>query len=219
MADYYDRVEAQLAQLTERGAYRHLRTSPRAFSGVTVRYLAVAASALVVVAVGAVFLSAGTTHRLPRHVAGGANAPATIRNFSPATAPSGLLVTSTDLTPANGGKSPTGKAAVYDKPPNRYELSITASRLTPTRPGDVYAVWLSQIVDTASGTYHPHAPELVGLISPSLERDGKLAAESLVPQDANGGAYEILITMQPAGSTKAPGRTVLRGILHGLVVF
>ena len=219
MADYYDRVEAQLARLTERGADRRLRTWRPALPRVTARYAAVAASVLVVVGVGAVFLSAGTTHRLPGHVAGGANAPATIRNFSPAPAPSGLLVTSTYLTPADGGKSPTGNASVYDKPPNRYELSITASGLTPTPSGDVYAVWLTQVVDTASGTYHPHPPELVGLISPSVGRDGKLAAASLLPQDANGGAYEILITLQPAGSTEAPGRPVLRGILHGLVVF
>lgn len=219
MADYYDRVEAQLARLTERGAHRRPRTWRLALPSVTARYLAVAASVLVVIAVGAVFLSAGTTHRLPRHVAGGANAPATIRTFSPAPAPSGLLVTSTKLTPADGGKFPTGKASVYDKPPNRYELLITASGLTPTPPGDVYAVWLTQVVDTASGTYHPHAPELIGLIRPSLVRDGRIAAESLLPQDANGGAYEILITLQPAGLTKAPGRTVLHGILHGLVVF
>ena len=221
MADYYDRVETQLARLTERGAHRRLRAWRLALPRVTARYLAVAASVLVVVGVGAVFLTAGTTHRLPGHVAGGATAPASLRNFSPASAPapSGLLITSTDLTPADGGKSPTGKASVYTRPPNRYELSITASGLAPNPSGDVYAVWLSQVVDTASGTYHPHAPELVGVIRPSVGRDGKLAAESLVPQDANGGAYEILITLQPAGSTKAPGRTVLRGILHGLVVF
>ena len=61
MADYYDRVEAQLARLTERGAHRRLRTWRLALPRVTARYLAVAASVLVVVAVGAVFLSAGTT--------------------------------------------------------------------------------------------------------------------------------------------------------------
>ena len=220
MADYYDRVEAQLARLTERGAHRRVRTWRLALPRVTLRYFGVAASALAVVVVGAVFLTAGTTYRVPHHPVGGSKAPATIRNFSPAPAPapSGLLMTSTGLTPATTANSPRGKVWVYGKPPNRSEISITASGLKPTRPGDAYAVWLLHVVDTPSGPYHPDAPKLVGLISPSVGRDGKLAAEGLVPQDANGGAYEILITLQPAGSTKAPGRIVLHGILHGLVV-
>jgi hypothetical protein len=212
MPDYYDRVEAQLARLTERGAHRRRRAWRPALPRVNAQVVGVAAAMLVVVAVGAAFLSAGTRQQLPRHLGAGANGPALIRNFSPAPtpAPSGLLVASTNLTPVEAGKSPTGKVRVYGKPPNRYEISITASGLKPNARGDAYAVWLLPVVHTPSGTYQPHGPELVGLISPSVGRDGKLAAEGLLPQDASGNS-EILITLEPTGSTKTPGRAVLHG--------
>ena len=212
MADYYDRVEAQLARLTEQGAHLRRRAWRLSLPRPTAQFVGVTAGMLVVVAVGAAFLTAGTTQRLPRHVAAGGQGPAAIRNFSPAPtpAPSGLLVASTNLTPVEAGKSPTGKVRVYGKPPNRYDILITASGLKPNARGGAYAVWLLPVVHTPSGTYQPHGPELVGLISPSVGRDGKLAAEGLLPQDASGNS-EILITLEPTGSTKTPGRAVLHG--------
>ena len=214
MADYYDRLEAQLARLTEHGVHRRRSAWRLALRRPKARFVGVTAGMLVVVAVGAAFLTAGTTQRLPHHVAAGGTGPSSIQNFAPASAPtlapSDLLVDSTNLTPAETGKSATGKVSVYIKPPNRYEILITASGLKPNGPGDAYAVWLVPVVHTPSGSYQPHGPELVGLISPSVGRDGKLAAEALLPQDASSSS-EILITLQPTRSTKAPGRTVLHG--------
>ncbi len=212
MADYYDRLEAQLARLTEHGVHRRRSAWRLALPRPKARFVGVTAGMLVVVAVGAAFLTAGTTQRLPHHVAAGGTGPSSIQNVAPAPtpAPSGLLVDSTNLTPAETGKSVAGKVWVYIKPPNRYEILITASGLKPNGPGDAYAVWLVPVVHTPSGSYQPHGPELVGLISPSVGRDGKVAAEALLPQDASSSS-EILITLQPTRSTKAPGRTVLHG--------
>jgi hypothetical protein len=125
----------------------------------------------------------------------------------------GQMVCNTSLEPPGGGKSPSGTVVVNTRPPTRYVFSIIASGLKPNVGGSVYAVWLRPAVQTTSGVYRlirSEPPEFVGLINPSVAGDGRLAAEGLLPQDANGD-YEVLITLEPNPSAKTTGRTVLQG--------
>lgn len=215
MSDYYDRLGSQLADLTAHGAPRRLRL------GVVVprlrpQMLALAVGVLVVLAVGAVFLSAGSVRRPVGSTKPAApNGPPVIHNYAPNKAPplNGQLVCNTDLRAVGGGKSPSGVAFVDTKPPTQFEFSIIASHLSPNARGDVYAVWLLPAVQTASGAYQlisQGRPELVGFIKPVVGRDGKLAAEGVLPRDA-GGSYELLITVERNASAKTPGRAVLEG--------
>ena len=66
MIDYYDRLETQLAELTAKGAHRGRRTWRGGLPRMRLGLVAVVAAVLLVVAVGAVLLSAGTSHR-PSH--------------------------------------------------------------------------------------------------------------------------------------------------------
>ncbi len=80
------------------------------------------------------------------------------------------------------------------------------TRLVESLPSDerVAVLWLSVWAP------HPQGFSLVGVVKPSVGRDGKLAAEGLLPRGASG-AYQVLITLQPGASASAPGRTVLEG--------
>ena len=173
--------------------------------------LALAACAVVAL----VFLSVGATHRPTQPVGDRGSGLGVIRNYAPGKVPalSGQMVCDTTLQPPGGATSPSATVIVNTRPPTRYVFSVTASGLRPNTGGSVYAVWLRPAVQTTLGAYElipSDRPEFVGLITPSVARDGRLAAEGLLPQDASG-AYEVLITLQPHPSAKAPGRTVLQG--------
>ena len=215
MAGYYDRLEAQLADATERGAVRR-RFAPRLTVPRLRADLVVVSVALAVcVAVAAVFIGVGASRRSTSHGRPSAIGLPMIRNYAPGTVPalSGQMECNTTLHSPGGGKSPTGTMQVNTRPPTRFVFSIAASGLKPNPRGDVYAVWLVPAVQTTSGSYEvieSAKPELIGLINPSVPRDGRLAAEGLMPQAA-GGADEVLITLESVPLAKTPGRTVLEG--------
>jgi hypothetical protein len=215
MAGYYDRLEAQLADATERGAPRRRfaprPSGPRLRTDLVAVSLALAACVVVVV----VFLGLGARHRPAEHVGTHGLGLTVIRNYAPAKLPalSGQMVCDTTLQPPGGAKSPSATMVVNTRPPTRYVFSITASGLKPNVGGSVYAVWLRPAVLTSTGSYQVikyDRPEFIGLIKPSVAGDGRVAAEGLLPQAA-GGAYEVVITLQPDPSAKTPGRTVLQG--------
>lgn len=220
MADYYDRLEVQLAALTERGAHRrrrHVLGLP-VFRILTER-VALAASALIVAAVAALVLAAGASHRAPRHVpAVGGGGPAVLRNIYPAPLPppSGRLVCDSPMTAPGGGTTPSGEAGFYAVPPTRTEMFLTARGLRPIGAGDVYAVWVLPAVQTASGGYQLQSsapPELVGVIVPSVGTDGRLRVATLLPPKVNG-VYKLLITIQPHSSIRVPGAIALQGFIN-----
>jgi hypothetical protein len=182
--------------------------------------VAFAIAILVVVVVGAVFLGVGgerTEHVGSRH--GG---PPVIRNFSPGGPPAlfGQIVCNAELmrpgVPPGSRGSPTGRFqanAGEVNGVNKYPFSITATGLEPTTGGEVYGVWLLPAMRTIVGTYQllePHRPQLLGVIEPGVARDGRLAAQGLVPP-AELGTYLLVITLQSQASLAAPGRTVLEG--------
>jgi hypothetical protein len=101
---------------------------------------------------------------------------------------------------------------------NEYRFLITASGLRANAGGSVYGVWLLEAAPRggAIGTYRllqPQRPRLLGLIEPGVGRDGKLAAEALMPPELLGSDYLLLITLQPHRSAATPGRTVLHGFV------
>jgi hypothetical protein len=220
MADYYDRLEAQLAALTERGAHRHRRLvlGLPVFRILTER-VALAASALIVVAVAAAVLAAGAGHHAPRHVpAVRHGGPAVLRSIYPAPlpAPPGQLVCDSPIKAPTGGTPSSGEARFYAVPPTRTEMFLTARGLRPIGAGDVYAVWVLPAVQTLSGGYQLQSsapPELVGVIAPSVGTTGRLRVATLLPQKVRG-VYKLLITVQPHTSLGAPGAIALQGFIN-----
>lgn len=175
MAGYYDRLEAQLARATARGAaggrvpWRVRRPHIR------IDVAAVALGVAVVLAVAAVFVGLGPSHRLANHVAtppGTASArrgPAgsrVIRNYAPGQAPAlaGQRMWDAALRPPGGGSRAGTVIVNKTTAPNRnplsitafgYPFSITASGLPPTTRGArSYAVWIVPAVQTGSGAIH-----------------------------------------------------------------
>jgi hypothetical protein len=217
MADYYDRLEAQLSELTVRGAHQRgpvARLAPHGFrwrpapvrirAGGAVAALAV----LVVVAVSAVFLALGTGRQahLSHHPASpGASGAVAIHNYwpGPVPPPAGPLVCNTTLTAQPGAGKSSGTAWVYNAPPSSFELRLSASGLTPNPAGKAYAVWIVQ------NKYAPHSVWLVGIVKPPVGGDGRLAVEGLIPPAVVGN--EVLITVQSSASVTHPGRAVLEG--------
>ena len=113
-----------------------------------------AASALIVVAVAAVVLTAGASHRAPRHVpAVGRGGAAVLRNVYPAPLPPRpvRLVCDSPLAAPSGGTSPSGEAEFYTVPPTRTEMLLTVRGLRRIGVGDVYAVWVLPAVQSVSG--------------------------------------------------------------------
>src|SRR5262249_24883226 len=113
MADYYDRLEAQLAELTARGAHRRRLVRGPARLRIGVEFVAVAASLLVVLAVAPVLLSAGGGRHGERHgspAGHGVSRSAVLRNIYPAPfpAPSGELVCNSSITGPGGRGSAHG---------------------------------------------------------------------------------------------------------------
>jgi hypothetical protein len=220
MADYYDRLEIQLAQLTASGAHRRRPrwrwpTVPR----LRLELVAVAAAVLVVVAVGVVLLSAGTSHRPSHQPTTVTHGPPLIHNYypGPVPPPSGSLVCNADLeppgTPPGIERARHGMLIAYNKPPIEFELTITATGLKPNAGGDVYALWVLPAVSLTSGgnqVIKPERPQLLGVIKPGVGSNGKLAAQGIAPTNAPSD-LELLVTLQPHGSVKRPGRVVLSG--------
>jgi hypothetical protein len=230
MAGYYDRLEAQLARATARGAAGRaawrLRL-PRIRMNVVAGALGVAA----VVAVVAVFVGLDTPRRLARTVVSpplgsavkrGRSGPEVIRNYAPGPAPAlgGQMVCDAALQPPPGGGSRSGTVIVNSRPPNRFAFSITASGLPPTDHGKGYAVWIVPAVRTTSGAYElpggasagrglSRYAELVGVIKPG-PANGKVSAEGLMPTDASG-AELLILTL--------PGRIPTRIFLEGYIEF
>ncbi len=220
MANYYDQLEAQLADATERLALRgwfarRLR-SPLSPPWLRVEILAVSASVAVAVIVAVVFISAGGKHAPVTPVPAGAGGPRVIRNYAPAPAPplGGQLVCDSALLPPSHRRHPSnGVAVVHTGPPNRYVFSITAGGLKPPPPGYVDAFWIQPELTVLSGGYElaPHSrAKLVGVIQPAVGTSGGLAAEGLLPP-VMVSAYRLTITVQPSSSTTTPGKTVLEG--------
>ena len=226
MADYYDRLEIQLAQLTASGAHRR---RPRwrwpIVPRLTLELVAVAAAVLVVVAVGVVLLTVGTSHRPSQQPTTVTHGPPVIHNYypGPVPPPSGSLVCNADLEPPgtppgiqrarHGEACARGVVIAYNKPPTGTEFTATATGLKPNAGGDVYAVWVLAAVSLPSGAYQvikPERPQLLGVIKPGVGTNGKLAAQGVAPANIPSD-LELLVTLQPHGSVKRPGRVVLSG--------
>lgn len=219
MAGFYDQLEAQLADATERFASRGslARRLPPRLSAARLRIdvLAVSAAAVVAAIVALVFIAAGGKHGPVPPSPTGAGAPTVIRNYAPAPAPplGGQLVCDSALLPPGRHHPSSGVAIVHTGAANRYGFSITAGGLKPMPPGYVYAFWIQPELTILSGGYElvPHSrPELVGVIEPTVGAGGGLAAEGLLPPIAPS-AYRLTITLQPSSSTTAPGKTELEG--------
>jgi hypothetical protein len=220
MAGYYDQLEAQLADATERlalrGRFARRLPSPLSPPWLRVDVLAVSASVAVAVIVAVVFIAAGGKHAPVPPVAAGAGGPPVIRNYAPAPAPplAGQLVCDSALLPPGRRRHPSnGVAVVHTGLPNRYVFSITAGGLKPAPPGYVDAFWIQPELTVLPGGYElvPHSKaELVGVIQPAVGAGGGLAAEGLLPP-VMVSAYRLTITLQPASSTTAPGKTLLEG--------
>ncbi len=221
MLDYYDRLEAQLAELTQNGAHRRARGWLR-LPRVRVRagVLALAASMLVVVAVSAAVLGTRAAHHNPRPrpaVRHGTSGPSVLRNIYPARlpTPSGALVCETPLT-IPGRRTPAkGEARFYSDPPTSTEMFLTATGLRKADAGNTYAVWLLPAVQTLSGGYvlqNSAPPQLLGVIQPSVAGNGRLTIASRLPEGS--GVYKLLVTVQPRTSLLAPGSIVLQGFIN-----
>jgi hypothetical protein len=226
MGGYYERLEAQLAQATERGARRRGIALPR-ISRWRVRlhlrsdWVAGAVALAVTVTVLVVFLGVRSKHAHRSARPAVATHPGTgglpvIRNYARGAAPAlgGQLFCNASLHSPSGHASPTGFVVINTRPPTRYVYSITAAGLRPSRPGAEYEVWALPETSPAlgGGTYRlltSQPPLLLGVIKPSVGRDGRLAAEGLVPQSLNG-QYRMVITIQPP-AMKTPGHVVLEG--------
>jgi len=233
MAGYYDRLEAQLARATVRGAAGRrvawrLRL-PRIRMGVVAVALGVAAP----VAVAAVFVGLHTSHRLARHIATpavgatvrrGVAGSHVIRNYAPGPAPAlgGQRKYEAALRSPRGGGSRRGTVIINKSGPNRFPLWITAFGLARTSPdANGYAVWIVPAVQTSSGAIQvqggaasgpglsPYA-ELVGVIKPG-PANGRISAEGVLPADASG-ANLLIIT--PSGPT--PTRIILEAYIEFL---
>jgi hypothetical protein len=56
------------------------------------------------------------------------------------------------------------------------------------------------------------APQLLGVIEPSVAGNGRLTIASSLPVGA--GIYKLLVTVQPRSSLLAPGSLVLQGFIN-----
>jgi hypothetical protein len=214
MTDYYDRLGAQLAELTARGTPRRFRlpgasrSFPRLRLPVRPGTLAVAASVAVAAAVAVVFLAAGASRRSappPGKPLGlGAGAPPVFRNYAHGSVPrvAGVVVCETKLFSPDRAASPWADAEVFAASHGRYVLEINASGLKPTTGKTVYAVWLNA----------PLSPtwQLVGEVRPPVGADGQLRGVGRLPVVHPGG-YALRVTLQRSASAPHPQRTVLEG--------
>ena len=221
MADYYDRLEAHLATLTERGAHRRrLRVALP-----TLRFgselIAVAASVLIVVVVAAAILSIGTARHGVHHHAHPAthtSASRVLLNQYPARlpAPPGQFICESPLHAPRGGRSADGIVRFYGAPPSGVEMFLTATGVRKISARDVYAVWVFPAVSTISNGYvlqRSHRPQLVGVIESPGGVSGHLTIARLLSESFRG-VYKLVITVQRHGSLRAPGAVVLAGFIN-----
>lgn len=221
MADYYDQLEAQLATLTERGAHRRRLRSPLPPFRFGSDLIAVAASVLVVVVVAAAVLSIGTARHAPQHHTHPPTRSSPSRvllNMYPfrLPAPPGQLVCQSPLTAPRGARSARGEVRFFSAPPTRTEMFLTAAGLGKIGARDLYAVWVFPAVSTVSGGYvlqRSHRPKLLGVIEPPVRHGGHLAIAHLLAASTRG-VYKLVITIQPHGSLRAPGKVVLGGYIN-----
>ena len=183
--------------------------------------VAVFVSVIVVLAVAALILSAGGQRpaRTPAHHRK-ASGPRVIRNYWPRIPPplsephTAALARPGAIAGLGGSRSGifTGGISVVNGV-NYTPFLITAHGLPPNARGSVYAVWLLPSVQTFRGNVliKPIRPRLLGVIRPGVGRDGRLAAEGRVTADVLNNSYLVRITLQPNGSVRTPGRTVLEG--------
>lgn len=201
MADFYDRLEAQLADATERGVSRRRVAVRWTVPRLRADLVAVALAVAVTVLVAAAFIGIGASDRNRQRAASVTNGLPVLRNYPTGKLPPlpGQMVCNTTLSAPGGAKSPSATAQINNLPPTRYVLRIRASGLKPNVNGSVYEVWIEQ----------GQTAMFIGVIDPVVGRDGTFAAQGLLPQDASGG--ELVVTEQPTASAKTPGRTVLKG--------
>jgi len=207
MAGFYDRLEDQLVQATERGVPRRgmLRGTPRQVTRRHRRaeWLAVAVAVAVCLVVAAAFVGlrpAPHGHRRAVPVTHRHASVPVIRNYAPGAAPplGGQLFCDAALTAPHGADRPSGTVVVHTHPPTAYVYRITASGLKPAPRGEVYEIWLHQEVSLSSGGYQimPSEPIiLLGIIEPAVGASGRLFAQGLQPQTLNG-TYRLLVTLQ-----------------------
>ena len=223
MADYYDRLEAQLAAVTERGAHRRRRIGialpGRRFG---FELVAVAASALIVVVVAAALLSVGTArHAAQHHVhpATHGSASRVLLNQYPARlpAPPGQFICQSPLDAPRGGRPAHGMVRFYSAPPTSTEMFLTANGLRKLGARNVYAVWVFPgVANAVSGGYRlqrSQPPLLVGVIESPAGVTGHLTIAHVLSQSFNG-VYKLVITVQRHGSLRAPGAVVLAGFIN-----
>jgi hypothetical protein len=239
MAGYYDRLEAELARATARGAAGRRVAWRLRPPRIRMDVVAVALGAAAVVAVAAVFIGLATSHRLARHVVApavrsnvsrGLSGSQVIRNYAPGPAPAlgGQRMWDAALRPPGTRGPRSGTVIVSKSAPThkgartRYRFSMTASGLPPTNPAARgYAVWIIPALQTSSGAIQvqggtasgpgvsPYA-ELVGVIKPG-PANGRISAEGVLPADASG-ANLLIVT--PSGPT--PTRIILQGYIETL---
>jgi hypothetical protein len=221
MGDYYDRLEARLAELTERGAHRR-----RGLVGwvpslrIRTDLVAVAVSVVVVAAVGVALLGLRARHDRSQHpsaVGGVVKGLPVLRNMYPAPlpAPSGSLLCDSTLSAPGRRGLVSGGVRVYAKPPTSSEMFLTAVGLRPIAARDVYAVWLLPAIQLggAGGPYQlqrSEPPRLLGLIKPSPGSGGHVTLGRALDPTFNG-LYKLVIAVQRGGSTRAPGAIALQG--------
>ena len=229
MRDYYDRLEAQLCELTVQGAHRRRRLSvalPRVWERPGLPDLiALAASAAIVAAVAVGVAVIGAGHHRSHHSPAVANhGPSVLRNIYPARPPasSGQLVFQSRLADPSGGTAPAGEVRFNAVSPTLTRMVLTATGLRPVGARDVYVVWLLPAHKFVNDPTLPAAvqlqpgapPQLLGVIEPSPGRRGHLTIVSLLSDAAVGGVYRLEITVQPRSSTTAPGSVVLQRFVN-----
>jgi hypothetical protein len=203
------------------GRWRAYRRAIRVTPGLMATGLAIG----LIILVGAVFLGlhGQPTHRhTPATRHGHGKGPLVLHNLAPAKPPrlAGQVFCNADLAPpgavpglggARSGVILVNSTTVHGV--NESPFSITARGLAPsTRPRE-YAVWIIQVSGLGSEAV-PLAgakPRLLGVITPGVGKDGRLAVTGLVPSDISG-TYLVRITRQAHPSATKPGRTVLQGV-------
>jgi Anti-sigma-K factor rskA len=212
MADYYDRLEDQLARATARGVPRR-RRMPRPRS----QWLGAAAAVAVCAVVSlAVIVGVHSGHQNPSAVVPDhhqAQLPV-IRNYAPGPAPplGGQLFCDATFTPPRGKGSAKATMVVHTGTGASYVYSLTGKGLKPAPAGESYEVWTIPEINGALGGYQLQRgvpPTRLGVITPGVAADGLLAARGTIPLSFSG-TYRVLITVQRR-SAKSPAHVVLRG--------
>jgi hypothetical protein len=214
-----------LEHITEAGsgARPHRWRTSRRVLRVTPGLLTAGLAIGIIIVVGAVFLGLRghpARHRTPP--TGHGKAPLVLRNLAPAAPPRlpghafcNAALARPGAIPGLGGAHSAvivvNQATVHGV--NESPFRITARGLAPSVRAGEYAVWILQVSGLSSTAVPlPGAkPRLLGVIAPGVAKDGKFAAQGVLPAGVSGD-YLIRITRQAHSSVTKPGRTVLTGI-------